>query len=181
MIKSLLIILTIIFSLNIQAQHTEKFLELSKSLKAIDSSTVIRKYSNGNTKEITKYLKYEYGDYTYEFISGFNRLYLKNGKMISELEYDKFGNILTEKGFNKEGEIYRLVETVLIDTKSESLNDCLNSDRNLIISQETYLLSDGGELFLWQKGKKLGKKKIGIWKTYNQCDESVKLKDYTKK
>jgi hypothetical protein len=172
------------FSLNIQAQHTERFLELTKSLKAIDSSTVIRKYKNGNPKEITKYLKYEFGDYTYEFISGKHQLFSKEGTMFFEQEFDKFGNILTHRQINDKGEVYKFIKTEKIDSKSKTTEDFLDSDKNIIITvyeKECSSTDKNGELFLWKEGKRVNGKKIGIWKTYNGCDDSIKLKDYTKK
>ena len=182
--KALFIILTIIFLLNAQAQHTERFLELTKSLKAIDSTTVIKRYKNGNPKEITKYLKYEFGDYVYEFVTGKNQLFTKKGLLFLEYEFDRFGCILTSRQFNEEGEVYRFVKTEKIDSKSKTVVDFLDSDKNIIITvyeKEYGLTNKNGELFLWKEGRRVNGKKTGIWKIYNACDDSIKLKDYTKK
>ena len=178
--KTLFITFTIIFSLNIHSQHTENFLDLTKSLKPIDSSTIISKYKNGNPKEIANYIKYKFGDYTYEFISGLYRNYLKDGTIFFEQKFDRFGNLLIQRQINDKGEVYNLIKTEKIDTKSKSLKDFLDSKKSLLIYTKQYMMSENtGELFLWQERQELGGKKIGVWKTYNQCDEKVQLKDYS--
>jgi len=182
--KTLFIIFTIIFSLNIQAQHTERFLELTKPLKAIDSTTIIRKYKNGNPKEITKYLQYEYGDYIYDFFNGKYQIFDKNGIVFYEEEFDRFGNILKGIQINENGEIFKEIVTEKIDVKTESIEKFLNSRKTVIITayeKEYSSTEKNGELFLWKEGKRVNGKKIGVWKTYNGCDDTIKIKDYSKK
>ena len=73
-----------------------------------------------------------------------------------------------------------MIKTEKIDTKTNSLKDFLDSKKSLLIYTKQYLMSENtGELFLWQERQKLGGKKIGVWKTYNQCDETVKQNNYS--
>jgi len=181
--KTLFILLTILFTVNIKAQHTEKFLELTKSLKAIDSSIVIKKYNNGKPKEITKYLKYEYGDYNYEILSGKYQMFDKNGRLFFEQEYDRFGNLLIQRQRNNYNQVYRLLKATKIDLKSSvSVRKLLNSNKSLLIetSEKEYSsLEKGGKLILWKEGKRLNGKKIGDWKTYDLCNNTFKVKYYS--
>ena len=167
------------------SQHSEKFVELTQNLKPIDSIVKIKKFTNGKIKEISKFLVYEYGEYTYEIVSGKQQLFDKKGRLFYEVFYGSFGNLIYQKQFNNKNQLYRIIETTKIDLKPETtLYQILNSNkRTLIESYEKEYNSNEkeGNLKLWKEGKWLNGRKIGKWKTYNFCDETFKIKEYKRK
>ena len=182
------IILTLFAFLKVEfshSQHSTKFIEITKNLKPIDSITKIKKYRNGGIKETSKYLVYEYGEYTYEIVSGKEQHFDKKGRLFYEVFYDNFGHLIYHKQFNKSNQLYRVIETKKIDLKPEStIYDILNSTKKVIIEtyEKQYNSNEkNGELKLWLEGKWLNGKKIGKWKVYNLCDQTFKIKEYKMK
>jgi len=81
------------------SQHSTKFIEITKNLKPIDSITKIKKFRKGGVKEISKFLVFEYGEYTYEIVSGKQQLFDKKGRLFYEVFYGNFGNLIYQKQF----------------------------------------------------------------------------------
>ncbi|QXP68507.1 hypothetical protein [Polaribacter sp. AHE13PA] len=167
------------------SQHSEKFVELTQNLKPIDSIVKIKKFTNGKIKEISKFLVYEYGEYTYEIVSGKQQLFDKKGRLFYEVFYGSFGNLIYQKQFNNKNQLYRIIETTKIDLKPETtLYQILNSNKKTLIEsyEKEYNSNEKeGNLKLWKEGKWLNGRKIGKWKTYNFCDETFKIKEYKRK
>ena len=167
------------------SQHSAKFIELTKHLKPIDSIVEVKKFKNGKIKEIYKSLVYEYGEYTYEIISGKQQLFDKKGNLFYEVFYDNFGNLIYQKQFNKLNQLYRIIETTKIDLKPEfTIYKILNKPKKILIEsyEKEYNSNEKNEdLKLWKEGKWLNRRKIGKWKTYNLCDQTFKIKEYKMK
>ncbi|MDX6748079.1 hypothetical protein SHK09_14880 [Polaribacter sp. PL03] len=167
------------------SQHSEKYIELTKNLKPIDSITKIKKFRNGGIKEISKFLVYEYGEYTYEIVSRKQQLFDKKGRLFYEVFYGNFGNLIYQKQFNNRNQLYRIIETTKIDLKPETtIYKILNSNKKTIIEsyeKEYNSIEKEGNLKLWKEGKWLNGRKVGKWKTYNLCDGTFKIKEYKKK
>ncbi|NVK09748.1 MAG: hypothetical protein HWD89_11910 [Tenacibaculum sp.] len=186
-IKLLIILLLFAFlkAETSHSQHSEKFIKITKDLKPIDSITKIKKFRNGLIKEISKFLVYEYGEYTYEIVSGKQQLFDKKGRLFYEVFYGNFGNLIYQKQFNNRNQLYRIIETTKIDLKPETtLYQLLNSNKKTLIEsyEKEYNSSEkGGNLKLWKEGKWRNGRKVGKWKTYNLCDETFKIKEYNKK
>ena len=180
--KSVIIIIFFAFSLSLYSQQSEKYLELTKNLKPIDSIIKIKKYRNGKTKKISKFLVYENGEYNYDLMSGKQQIFNKKGELFFEQLYDSFGTLLYQKQFNEFGEIYKLIETNRIDIKKNiSVKELFTTNKNIIIEsfeKEFNNTEKGEKLKLWKAGKRLNGKKIGEWKIYNLCDNSFKIKKY---
>ncbi|WP_299016472.1 hypothetical protein [uncultured Polaribacter sp.] len=180
--KSVIIIIFFAFSLTIYSQQSEKYLELTKNLKPIDSVIKIKKYRNGKTKQISKFLVYENGEYNYDLMSDKQQLFNKKGELIFEQLYDSFGILLYQKQFNEFGEIYKIIETNRIELKKNiSVEELFTTNKNIIIEsfeKEFNNTEKGEKLKLWKAGKRLNGKKIGEWKIYNLCDNTSKIKKY---
>ena len=181
----ILIFLTFLKAEFSHSQQSEKFIEITKILKATDSIKNIKKFRNGGIKEISKFLVYVYGDYTYEIVSGKQQLFDKKGRLFYESFYDNFGNLIYQKQFNSKNQLYKVIETTKIDLKPQTtLYQILNSNKNILI--ESYEKEYGSfekerDLKLWKEGKRLNGRKTGKWKIYNPCDETFKIKEYKKK
>ena len=180
--KLVLLMFLIFFSITIHSQHTKRFLDLTKVLKVADSTIINKKYKNGNLKESAKIFEYDFGEYTYTFYSGKRQFFLKKGELFIEQLLDNYGNILMYKQFNKKGRIRREEITSKIDSKAASIENLLNSDKNLIIEtyEKEYADSVDGELILYMEGARVNGKKIGVWITYNGCGEITKKKNHSK-
>lgn len=163
----------ILVNMNVFAQHTENFLNMSNQLKFVDSTKIETRFSNGNIKEIKTIIKYEYNGYLYTFKTGENRFYSKKGQKDWELKYDLFGNVLSDKSFNSHGNVYKENNTVKIDTDAKSVNEFLKSKELRITSYEKeYTNNSYDNLWLYKEGMRLNGKKIGIWKEY--CRDELK-------
>ena len=168
------------------SQYSNRYFELTKNLKPIDSITKIKKSrKNGRLKEVSKYLVYEYKGCTYEVVSGKQQLFDKKGRLFYEVFYDSFGNLIYQKQFNNSNQLYKIIETTKIDLKPETtLDEILNSNRKTLVEsyEKKYESNERkGNLKLWKEGKRLNGRKIGEWKTYNLCDQTFKIKGYKKK
>ena len=167
------------------SQHSERFIELTQKLKPIDSIIKVKKFRNGKTKKVSKFLVYEYQEYTYEVVSGKQQSFDKKGRLFYEAFFDNFGNLIYHKQFNKSNQLYRIIETTKIDLKSEAtIYDILNFGEKILIEtyEKQYNSSEkNGNLKLWLEGKWLNGKKIGKWKIYNLCDQTFKIKEYKNK
>ncbi|MBJ2172747.1 hypothetical protein JBL43_00765 [Aureibaculum sp. A20] len=178
------LVITIFFvvNLNVYSQHSKKFIELTKTIKPIDSIIKTKNYSNGKTKKVSKFLVYEYGEYSYNILSGNQQIFNKTGELFFEQSYDNFGNLLYQKQFNKSGDVYKIIETSRIDLMDNiTIEQILNSSKDISIEsveREFNQSEKEGKLKLWKEGKRLNGKKIGQWKTYNLCDNTFKIKNY---
>ncbi len=177
-----LLVFSTFFSIAIHSQHTKRFLDLTKTLKAADSTIIYKKYKNGNPKENAKVFEYDFGDYTYDVYTGKRQFFFKQGGVYSELLYDDFGNLLIYRWLNKDGKIITEEITRKIDSKSISVEDFLNSNKNLIIEtyEKEYAESVDGEEIVYKEGARVNGKKTGVWITYNGCGEITKKKNHSK-
>lgn len=167
------------------AQHTKRFIEFTKQVKPIDSIIKVKKFRNGKIKNVSKFLIYEYEDYTYKVLSGKQQSFDKKGRLFYDVLYDNFGYQIYQKQFNKSNQLYRIIETIAIDLKPEAtFYDVLNYTKLIFHkSYEKQFNSNkkGENLKLWLEGKWLNGKKTGKWKTYNLCDQTFKIKEYKTK
>lgn len=169
------LILCLIFtSINLFAQHTEKFLNLSKQIKFIDSVKIETKFGNGKLKEVKTIIKYEYDGYHFEFKTGLNSFYFKDGRRYREVKYDLFGNILNDKSFNINGNLYVETNTIEIDTDTKSVIDFLRWKMKTKITsyEKEYTNNSYDNLWLYKEGMRVNGNKTGIWKEY--CKDSLK-------
>lgn len=165
----------------IYSQHTERFLNLTNSIKPIDSITINSTYNNGNIKETGLIKVYQQGDYLYEFYSGKITNYYKNGIVKSIEVYDSFGNLIESQLFDFEGILYCDKKTLKIDTKASSISEFITYDRHLIILThlKRYRFSlIPAKWFLLEEGDVLNGRKTGVWKKYHKDGTLKKIIDY---
>ena len=120
-------ILTIIFSILISnlsiAQHTLEFEKIASKIKPLETEVVDIKFNNGNQKEKGTNIIYEFGDYEYIYSTGKRIKYYKRGQIMTESEFDLYGNILTCKLYDGNGDLLRESKTLKIDTKAKNIKE----------------------------------------------------------
>ena len=178
----LLLLLSLTFN-HALAQYSKKYIAFTKNLKPIDSSTVVKKYKNGNIRNTYKGLIYLINDYEYTVPYGKEQMFRKDGALVYERHFDRYGSELLIQYFNKSGKIYFTAETESIDIKSNSIKEFFNSHKNqvsIILEKEYFIVEENGEekAVLWRMGKRRNGKKIGVWKIYNACGKLRKEKKY---
>lgn len=178
----LIICLIVLKTQTFYAQHSTRFIELTKKMKPIDSIIKVKKFRSGKTKKISKFLVYDYVGYTYEVLSGKQQSFDKEGRLYYEALYDNYGYQIYQKQFNKYNQLYRFIETINIVLKPEgTFYDVLNYTK--LIFQKSYEKQynsnkKAGKLKLWFEGNWINGKKTGDWKIYSLCDDTYKIKEY---
>ena len=163
------------------AQHSQRFIELTETLKPIDSSTISEKFKNGNLKETGKTYIYKDGNYLINVFTGKFILYTKSGEISIEIIYDHFKNQLSRKSFNKEGQILNTYKTLKIDTSTKDKNDFFEDKNHLtIIKKYQHFTFDTKSCtyYLKKEGTFIDGKKSGVWITYNPDTTTKKEKVY---
>ncbi|QHI38021.1 hypothetical protein IMCC3317_34040 [Kordia antarctica] len=177
--------LTIIFFVLIynicNSQHSERFLEFVKDLKEIGCKTDTTYYKNGNIRWIESWITYEYNSEEYSTGSGRQVQYYKNGQLANESYLDKYGNILSWKGFDRNGN--KTIESVTteIDSDAESLTELFNSTTDTKFKRYNRLykcLRKSGNCYLHKEGERVNGKKKGVWTTYYDNGKIKKKKEY---
>ena len=176
--------LTIIFSFLICnfsiAQHTLEFDKIASKIKPIETKVVDIKFKNGNQKEKGTNIIYEFGDYEYTYITGQRIEYYKSGQIMTESEYDLYGNILSCKLYDGNGDILRESKTLKIDTKAKTIEEFLHLNKyyEILTYEKKYKYSFKlCKWYLFSEGQMLNNKKIGKWKKYS---DDGKIKKETK-
>jgi antitoxin component YwqK of YwqJK toxin-antitoxin module len=170
-----IIILLLIWNLS-NAQHTDRFKKIVSELEKIESKPDTIFYRNGKIWWISTITTYKYNSETYSTYSGKQTQYYKNGKIASELLLGNYGNILSWKSFDREGNNTSESITTEIDSNAKNLTEFFKNDDHIIFKRiiKKYKCSSKlGVYYLFKEGKTINGKKNGIWKTYG---ENGKLK-----
>ena len=172
----------IISSIKLQSQETTRYLKLTKGLIFIDSAKTVKKFKNGNIKEVFSKCKYEFGDFEYEYFCGKNKMYRKNGSLFIDSKYNKFGALLNYKLINEKNQIYKSNKVIILDNISKNTEEFLNKYKNskIKILEKNFATCKNDSLILIEEGYRLNRRKIGVWKTYNCCDSSFEEKNHSK-
>ena len=179
--RYLLLFAFIIFKTSLFAQHTERYLDLTKDLKPVDSSKIYILHKNRN-------IHYAINAYIYEinkerFISDFGeKIYYRENETIKrKTKFDDFGNVLLDVEFDKKGGIIRELKALKIDFKPEldkALNTIFEHEMTLH-SEKIYKYSRTLKtMFLFKEGKLLDDKRHGKWIFYKENGEVAKEKIY---
>ncbi len=167
---------------SIFSQYSKEFLKVVSNIKPYDSIKVIEKFKNGKLKK--EYIKtfYIVGKSKYWRYSGKFSEYYKNGNTATNQTFDKFGFLLNYEFFNKKGILISEIKTKVIDTDNKNVLDFFNNKmKHNIISDYKEYYYDKKYNFLYREGQKHNNDKIGIWRTYNNCGDTIKIKEFRKR
>ena len=162
--------------------YTANYLAYANQIYPSDTIVVSTKYKNGVQKTLGKRVVYEHGDYVYEYPIGEWVEYYKNGQLWTETTYDRFGNMISWRSFDKlNGNPLYEYEALNIDTKASNLDEFLNPKKYFLIWSNDKIYRFSFKLcknYLYSEGKKLNYKKIGDWTLYSPNGEIKKVKSY---
>ncbi|AXP83071.1 MORN repeat variant [Mariniflexile rhizosphaerae] len=177
---SIIIFSFLICNLSI-AQHSDRFLELVKDLKKIGSEVDTTYYKNGKILWIICWTTYEYNSEEFSTATGKLVQYHKNGQVADESCLGKYGNILSSKGFDRNGNKTVEFVTTEIDSEAKSLDEFFDSLGEVRFKRyyRHYKCSNKlGICYLYKEGQRVNGKKNGLWTTYNENGEIRKEKEY---
>ncbi|WP_406685560.1 hypothetical protein N1F78_07540 [Seonamhaeicola sp. MEBiC1930] len=176
----LVIFLVLIWNLS-SSQHSDRFLELVKDLEKIRCKTDTTYYKNGNIWWITCWTTYKYNSEEYSIGTGKMIQYYKNGQIANETYMDKYGNILSWNGFDRNGNKSIESVTTKIDSDAENLKEFFDSPLYIKFNRYNRLYKCSGKLgvcYLFKEGIRVNGKKSGLWITYNHNGEIKKEKKH---
>ncbi|WP_034058758.1 hypothetical protein [Lacinutrix jangbogonensis] len=178
----LLHIMFVICSASLFAQHSKAYIEFTNNLVLIDTILINTKFNNGFKKDSGATLVYEYEDYFYEFWSGPYIQYDKKGNIITDSEFDNFGNYLSYTFFDSNGNIIEDYKIKSVDTHAGNLDEFMaNIHRNTVSIGYKKKYSYSYKLckyYLKKEGNVKNFNKIGNWKFYYETGELKKEKTY---
>lgn len=177
------IILVLIFFVTFYgySQHTKRFLELTKDLVPFKQTVTLLKNKNNTIKTKFKFNTYKFENEKFICEYGNRKVYNYKGEIEEDIEHDNFGNIITQKFYDKNGRVIKEINAKRIDlisdtNKEEHLNIKLITTKSL---QEEYKFSKKlNKMYLFKKGYLKDKEKKGVWTTYNEKGEVRKEKVY---
>ena len=164
-VKTCLIALIPLFS---SAQQSERYLELMGKYELIDSVEIKTSYKNGNPKYVGTTTYYQYNGKEYQYLTGKHIRYYKNGSRTEGL-YDRWGAILQNKYFDKEGNLISDSKASVWDTSAKDLKEFEESNKHIIFILESkgYKYSSGlSKWYVYRETEYTNGKKSGIWKYY---------------
>lgn len=175
-----LIFLLLIFNLS-NAQQSDRVNEIVNELKEVGSKPDTIFYKNGKIWWKSTLTTYEYNSETFTLYTGEQIQYYKNGNIANESIYDKYGNLLSWYGYDRDGN--KMIESVTteIDSNAENLIQFFESEKHITFKREvkyykcSYKL---GNYYLHKEGQTINGKKSGIWKIYNENGNLKKEKQY---
>ena len=165
----------------LHAQHTEKYLELTKNIKPIDSFKATIFHKNKHINHSVKSYIYNINNDKKSCYFGERTYYTTGGDIIRTLQFDDFGNVLKEVLFDKKGRITKEILALEIDFKSEIKKESkINFELETTVhSEKTYKYSRALKaMFLAKEGKLLDNKRHGKWLFYKENGEVTKEKIY---
>ncbi|WP_281847079.1 hypothetical protein [Olleya namhaensis] len=134
----LVIIILLSYNLTI-AQHSERLEEILSELKEVDSKADTIHYGNGKAWWISTLTTYEYNTEKYSTYSGKQVQFYKNEQIASETLMDKYGNILSWKGFDRLGNKTIESLTTEIDSDASDLNEFFDSEKHISFKRHVKL------------------------------------------
>lgn len=170
--KKVIIFCFIIFTKFSFSQHTESYMAIANNFKIVDSSKVELKWKNGKIKERKKTIKLIHNNTEYKLLTGVHEQFNRKGIKRTESLFDKYGNYLSYKFFDLDGNIITEIVTLKIDYTHNQLLE--------ITKEYTDYMEYKGEIYRYKTGKKCNNKKIGKWFTYDSCGNIIKEKNYSK-
>lgn len=175
--KRFLIIIFLFFICNSSnAQHTDKFKKIVSELEEIESKADTIFYRNGKIWWTSTIVTYCYNSEKYSTYTGKQTQYYKNYQIASEIQLDKYGNIISWNSFDRDGNKTSEFVTTEIDSSAKNMMEFFNSDKHISFKriEKTYKCSYKLQVcYLFKEGQTVNEKKTGLWKTY---DEYGKLK-----
>ena len=166
------VFITALLNYSFAQDYSSNFKEFASQIEPTDSIEIDTKYKNGVQKVQGKRIRYEYGNYVYEYSIGKWIEYYRNGNVSNEIEYDSFGNMLVYKWFsNDDGALMFESKTIKIDTKAKTLKDFLNPKKyfEILTYNKKYDYSfKECKWYLRCEGQMLNNTKIGTWKKYHK-------------
>ncbi|WP_348713967.1 hypothetical protein [Tenacibaculum sp. 190130A14a] len=154
------------------SQHTESYLTFANNFKISDPSKVEVKWRNGNIKELKNVIKLKHNNKEYELLTGTYLQFNKKGIKRTESLFDQYGNYLSYKLFDLDGNIITEFVTLKIDYNDDGLVE--------ITQQHKDYIKHKGSNYLYIKGNKLNNQKIDIWYTYDYCGNIIKEKNHAR-
>ncbi len=181
-IKTLFVLL-LLFGTYTYSQHTESYNKVANQIKFIDSVKFEKRYNNGLLKEKGTLIRYELGDWIYEFKTGINIFYDRHQRIFYKINYDPFGWQLSSKFYDKKGNIYYKSTTLKIDTSAKTAKEFLDKNRlfTLTYYEKEYVIDKEENVWLYKEGKRINNKKTGVWKTYCVDGALTKEKNHSKR
>ena len=125
--KQSFILIFIVFSVHLQAQQTEKYLELLKGLEKLEVTRDTTKYNDGQIARTIEQTSYKYKSETYTVLTGKSVGYFKNGIVSNVSLQDDYGSFLSNKFYTKSGELKREWITTEIDANEKSPEEFIKS------------------------------------------------------
>lgn len=162
------------------AQQSQAYKLMIQKLVPVDSSVNEVKFKNGNLKEKGKTLIYNTEDVTCEFYTGKMIQYYGSGPKLYEYVFDDYGNQMSFKFFDVDGNLKKESMTISMDTKAKNPKEFLLRDRKIILTtiETKYKCSKNCQWYKFKEGKRKNGKKIGLWKTYSESGEVINEKSY---
>ncbi|MGS2727003.1 hypothetical protein ACU8DI_10375 [Psychroserpens sp. BH13MA-6] len=166
----------------VEAQHSQSYKHYVDAFVLKDSIIINDTYSNGLPKETGKKLIYVYDDYMYEFFAGSFVQYDKKGRVITDSQFDDYGNYLSYKYFDTEGNLLESIDVKSIDTNAKTVDAFMaNSfkETKVLATKKVYRYSyKRCEYYLRKVGPIENFKKVGHWKFYDEQGMLEKEKSF---
>ncbi len=161
---------SVFFTSYVFSQHSERFVELTKNIKSIDSTIHKNYYSNDSLKDIGLKYAYKTSNYTYWKKSAKHKSYYRTGELKSEVTFDRFENQLNAIFYNLDGTTWWVSTTLQIDTNLKNEEDFFDIEHSILTKKikEYRFGSNVGKTYLKSHGTVVGNKKVGLWHTYDQ-------------
>ncbi|MEM9076866.1 MAG: hypothetical protein AAGC43_07495 [Bacteroidota bacterium] len=165
----------------VSGQHTERFEKIVSGKLPSRTQQVNKKFKNGQQKELGKIAVYEHNGYEYSFYVGKWTNYYKSGQVMTDVDYDNFGNPILWKLYDGKGNLLRESKVVKIDSNSKDFEQFLE-DKNstdILTEEKKYKYTfKACKWFLASKGQMRNYKKIGEWTKYYDEGRIKKVVQY---
>ncbi len=154
---------------------------MTEKLTATDTLNFEERYKNGAIKEKGTILTYKAGDHSADYYFGDYYQYFRNGKVKMKAEFDRFGNLLSQKCYLNFSGLYSESTTLEIDLETTDLEELLRVDQKTKVISHVKFYNYSvklDSLYLKKEGKMIGNKKIGSWKIYSRTGKLIDEKLY---
>lgn len=163
------------------AQHTDEFQKIVAERNPSRTEIIDIKFRSGEQKELGKIAVYEFGEYEYTFNVGNWTKYYKSGQVLTEAQYDNYGNPIIWKLYDGKGNLLRESKAVSIDTNVKDFEQFLNDENSvdILTREKNYKYAyKACKWFLASEGLMLNHKKTGEWKKYFDEGKIKKIVEY---
>ncbi|MBB6681450.1 hypothetical protein H4O20_08345 [Aequorivita sp. 609] len=179
--KQVISLIFVLFLSNAYSQYTNNYTDLTKPLNKIETEIDTIFYGNGKPRFITVRTKFEIDNEVFKTNIGTKNVFYRNGEIARKTEIDDFGNYLSEKLFDKNGNLTEEWITRKIDNRAKNLTDFMNDKSFGDFIKEINYYKYSNKIKKWYKYKEetlilTESKFTETWNLLNEDGKIIKTK-----